>query len=442
MPPRSSPPTQLLVRPRRLIRVAVDVCIVAGLAFWILDLLLVRGSWGVIEPLRHLFDLEHETGLPRWFFVSQMLMISLTSWLIYAVGRSRRSKIVVWFVLAVFFSLLTVTLGARLLSRLTDVDLAVAHLLAMAGGTVLWFLLLRHAAGLGSDYRVTVDDERHAGPDPATEDPSGLVRIRLSSGRIIRRVVVTAVLLELGLVLLDYHVTLRGLEAPGFLRSLFNMAREDSLPNWIGATQTTLAAGTLWLVLFVVRARTSRRWLRWGWLALAVFFTYMAVDDGASLHENFGLLLEQLAGRFDESGGRLLRLFPSYPWHLLFVPLFAAAGLFAAVFLVRQSSRAKARVLVLASLALLGLAVGLDFLEGLDRQHPWNPHSRLVAAFDLEESSERLFRKSPHFIVRHVAKTFEEFLEMLANTLLWSVFLGHLLEVGSDLRIRVGDPRH
>jgi len=257
---------------------------------------------------------------------------------------------------------------------------------------------------------------------------------------VIRRVVVTAVLLELGLVLLDYHVTLRGLEAPRAIRSLFNMAREDSLPNWFGATQTTLAAGTLWLVLFIVRARTSRRWLRWGWLALAVFFTYMAVDDGASLHENLGVLLEQLVGRSEDPGGRLLRLFPSYPWHLLFLPLFAAAGLFTTTFLLQQSSRSKSRALVLVALALLVLAVGFGFVEGLDRQHPWSPHGRLVAAFDLEESSERLFRKPAHFIVRHLAKTSEEFLELLANTLLWAVFLGHLFEVGADLRIRVEMP--
>ena len=88
---------------------------------------------------------------------------------------------------------------------------------------------------------------------------------------------------------------------------------------------------------------------------------------------------------------------------------------------------------------LFGLAVGLDFLEGLDRKHPWNLYAGLMNSSDVEVLSRRLDRPT-HYTVRHFSKSLEEFLEMFANTLLWSVFLTRLFEIGADLRIRVREP--
>ena len=55
----------------------------------------------------------------------------------------------------------------------------------------------------------------------------------------------------------------------------------------------------------------------------------------------------------------------------------------------------------------------------------------------LELDSRVLFGKSAYFISRHFSKVLEEILEMFANTLLWSVFLGYLFDLGAEVRIRL-----
>ena len=50
------------------------------------------------------------------------------------------------------------------------------------------------------------------------------------------------------------------------------------------------------------------------------------------------------------------------------------------------------------------------------------------------------FAKSGLTAVVHFSKSVEEFLEMLANTLLWVVFLRYLTGLVSELRLRF-DPR-
>jgi hypothetical protein len=318
--------------------------------------------------------------------------------------------------------------------------LAFSSLMSMVGSTVLWYLLLTHAAGLARELRVTCVDDPPVLPArvrPAPEHPD----FHVEPPRTIRRLILVCLTVELLFVLLDYLVTMRGHGVFPSLRMMFNLAREDSLPSWFSATQTALVALTLWSVLFVVRSRTASAWLRRGWFVIAAFFTYMAVDDGARVHETIEETVELLAQRSEipaaiDAAWNVLQRYPSYAWHLLFVPLFVGFGLFLALFSMRQVPRGRARVTLLLALALLGLAVGLDFVEGLDDEHPWNAHIRIVEAFDLQQASWRLFDKSPLFVVRHFSKVLEELIEMFATTLLGSVFLSHLLTVGADVRLR------
>ncbi len=464
----------------------IGTCVVVELGLLALYRLstYVKGSGN--DPLRELFDLSSGTSLLHWASMTQLLMISLTLWLIYAVVKNRRAAAAPWLVLATFFSYMTFAHGARLywrlggaaellawlvvplglftavflwrvlrggnarvwllvaivgfvISALTELfatrrsHLATSNLLEMAAATVLWSVLLAHAVALTREYRVTIDDAPAPAGPPCKADAPSVFHIRRALT--IRRVFLACVLIELGLVLADYNVTLRGLDAPSQLRSMFNIAREDSLPNWFSATQTLMAAITLWMIWFVVRARAGSSALRRGWLIVALFFSYMAVDDGTRLHERIGSVFESLLEHAAADG--LLRMFPSYGWQVFFLPLFGAAGLFTVWFLVRRSPRARTRAVVLLALGMLGLAVGLDFLEGLDREHPWNPYTYLVEHTDLESDCRALFHKSAYFITRHFSKVLEEILEMLANTLLWSVFLGHLFELGAELRVRV-----
>ncbi len=522
MPPKDPqlrpPPATFDVDPRALLRVAIGACVVAELGFVTLHILLRYANGPAVDPLRKLFNLASEKSLPLWVSMAQLLMISLTLWLISAVVKNRGARAAPWLVLATAFSFTTLAHGARMSRRLgaateryfehrirtsggswfrslmasdhaehvllvllvvplglftvvflwralrgknarswllvagvgfavsavtgilatRSAHVAISNLLEMAGGTVLLVLLLAHTVTLTREYRVRVDDAAPPARPPCTADAPSVFHIRRT--RTIRRVFLACVLIELGLVLVDYNVTLRGVGVPTHLRSMFNIARENSLPNWFSSTQTLLAAITSWMVFLVVRARAGSALLRRGWLFIALFFTYMAVDDGTRLHERIGTVFEALLEGAAAAG--FLQRFPSYVWQVLFLPLFGAAGLFTVWFLLRHSSRARTRAAVLLALGMLGLAVGLDFLEGLDRDHPWNPYTYLVKNTYLELDSRALFDKSAYFISRHFSKVLEEILEMFANTLLWSVFLGHLFDLGAELRIRVARNGH
>ncbi len=162
---------------------------------------------------------------------------------------------------------------------------------------------------------------------------------------------VCCVLLEVAFVLLDYHVNYGRLIDVGAIRRMTNIAQEDGLASWFGVTQTLFVALTSWVLWLMVCAAGANRWRRFGWLVVSVVFSYMAVDDGAQLHE---------------------------------------------------------------------------FIEGLDRDHPWNLYTWAVARVDLTEFTEARFRQSAYQTLDHFGRSAEEFLEMLAMTLLWVTFLKHL----------------
>ena len=230
----------------------------------------------------------------------------------------------------------------------------------------------------------------------------------------VRGVVATCIAAELTFVVLDYHVNYGGLTDLGTLRRLTNIAREDSLASWFGTAQTLLIGLTLWLIFLVTRQQTTDRLRRIGWLILASFFSFMAVDDGALLHERAGTVFSKLNssdpsdGTSIGLGGRLEQLFPSYEWQIVALPIFVVAGVFLLFFLWRELEQRKARIVVVAALACFTLAVGLDFVEGLESDHPWNLYTNISAAFDFGDYTEFRFGHSPYDTLRHFSKSIEE----------------------------------
>ncbi|BCR05563.1 hypothetical protein DESUT3_26320 [Desulfuromonas versatilis] len=248
--------------------------------------------------------------------------------------------------------------------------------------------------------------------------------LEMQSAQVRRRLFGACLTIELLLLLADALINWGRLIDIGPIRRLFNIAREDGLASWFMASQTLLAGLTLWLVVLVVRARGESRGRVWGWAFLALFFTGMAVDDGALIHERVGSAFKAvvLPGEGDQAaltwGGRLLEIFPSYPWQLLFLPLLAAAGLFLLVFLWRQLSRKGARSALLLALGCLALAVGLDFVEGMSEAHPWNLHAWMTEQGGFSPAA-----------VRHFSKAIEEFLEMLGISVFWALFADQLMRL-------------
>jgi hypothetical protein len=252
----------------------------------------------------------------------------------------------------------------------------------------------------------------------ATTDPA--LALQVPVRRVLWCLFAVCLFVEVSLVVLDATINYGEWVTIAALQEFLNTAAERALPAWIAVTQTWMVALTLAALALATALKTESRWRVIGWGLLALFFAYMSMDDGTAFHERLGGGVENrfavAAGSLAEPTTPLLGWFPSYGWQLALGPVFLGVGLFMVVFLWRQFANTGFFVLVVVGLGLMALAVGLDFIEGLDRSHPWNLHVSMEHRFELDSHS-----------VRHFSKSFEEFLEMLGTTLLWIAFLGHLM---------------
>jgi hypothetical protein len=249
-----------------------------------------------------------------------------------------------------------------------------------------------------------------ASPDPVV----------VASSRVVRSLGIALAGIALLLVFLDATVNYAEWASSGAIQRLFNITREDGLANWFQSTQTLMVGGVLWLIVLHTRGRGDERWTRRGWVLLAVFFTYLAVDDGAKIHERVGTAIDDLSGSDDLAEASDSRMFPSYTWQAVFVPLFGALGVFALVFLWGQFRTPAPRVLLAVGLGCFVVAVGLDYVEGLDNGYDW-----LVERFDLDE-----------YTVSHFAKALEEWIEMSGTTCLLIAVLSHFMRAFPLVSIR------
>ena len=81
---------------------------------------------------------------------------------------------------------------------------------------------------------------------------------------------------------------------PGVVR-IFDLAQEGSMPTWYSSAQLLLATALLAVI-------ASRKWAirdqhRLAWLGLTIGFAFLSLDETASLHEEWGLLLRGVVRR-------------------------------------------------------------------------------------------------------------------------------------------------
>ena len=258
------------------------------------------------------------------------------------------------------------------------------------------------------------------------------VELTIDSERLARRVLYFCIGAEILFVFLDYHVNYAEWTDIGAIRRMFNTAREDGLASWFATTQTLLAGLTLGLIYLSVKNGPGPRWKATGWLVLTLFFVYMAVDDGAQLHERLGSTFKAMR----EDAGSSLDFFPSYPWQILFLPIFGTLGLFMLWFLRNEFETRSSRVLLMFTISLQIFAVGMDFVEGLDEDHRWNLYTIISERYDLEPWTEARFGETGYDTLRHFSKSIEEAVEMATISILWFLFLRYLSVVATDLRVR------
>lgn len=252
-----------------------------------------------------------------------------------------------------------------------------------------------------------------AGPEPSAE-------ARVSLHEVAQRVAYACLLVELALVVLDLVFAYGRVVPLQAVQRLFNMTREDGINTWFASTQTLAVGGVLALIGLHARWADRRRLEQFGWALLSALFVYIAVDDALGLHERLGSAFGRSVARPDgEASTGLLAAFPTYYWQLLFAPVFGGAALFMLLFLWRKLEAPGLRLYFGLGLGCLGVAVGLDFFEGVDGAH------EVVAG---------LLAVRP-YTVSHIQKVVEEFLELFGTTAFLFTFLALLASRAEGMRL-------
>ena len=258
------------------------------------------------------------------------------------------------------------------------------------------------------------------------------VRLTWSPRGTVRELVLIMVSLELLAVILDLWLNYAGGVSSRSLQRLFNITREDGFGSWLAVTQAAFIAMTLWGMVWVFGRTGMSRARRAGWAVVALFFSYLAFDDGNRFHERMGSTFSDV---------ELIAMgFPSYTWQVLFGPFLIVMGLFLLGFLWRELRTTPRRLMVLGALSLLAFAVVLDFIEGLDRDHPLNVYAHWFGTFEVGMVTQSWFGVDGLTAAVHFSKSIEECVEMMAMTMFWAVFLLHLGSTAGHLELVPTEP--
>jgi hypothetical protein len=241
--------------------------------------------------------------------------------------------------------------------------------------------------------------------------------VRLDPERFPRRVFAVLLATEGVLVLLDLAIAWLRLVDVQPVRALFNLGSEHCLGNWFSSTQTLGVGLVVAAIAAVVRSTAPSHLTRRGWTVVAVFFLYMAVDDGAAIHERVGSTVKYLLSSLP-----LVRDYPSYTWQVALGPMFAALGALTAFVVWRDVADPRSRRNVLIGLACYAIKVAIDFVEGLPGYEI--PIARALGDIAYVDA------------VAHFQRVIEESFKMVGTSFLMLGFLRHLASIIAELGVR------
>ncbi len=259
------------------------------------------------------------------------------------------------------------------------------------------------------------------------------MELDLDRERLTRRVLFACLGIEAGLLVFDYMLNLWALTDIGALERLADVTRDDSLAGWFVMTQALLIAMTVW-AMFLVERRRAEGSRSAAWLGPALFFSYVALDEGIQLHERIPKTVVELV----ENAGSSFDFFAGDPWILIYLPAYVVVGAFVLGFLWRRMTGRLSRAVLAGMLGCLALAVVLEISDGLRSTNHWNLASRIAARNSPMVEGRLGFDREYYETVQHVLSSIEETLEMLAGSMLWFVLLRHLASRSDELTIKVG----
>ncbi len=173
-------------------------------------------------------------------------------------------------------------------------------------------------------------------------------------------------LLCVGLVVLvaaaDFFLFFLGWFPSQIVARSFDISREESIGTWL-SSNIALLAGLFAAAIFLHSRNHDSRAIAWGWALVALFFLYVSVDDAAKLHERLGTAFRV---KYEQTTDIPLdSWFPSWGWQIFIAPFFIAYGCYLLWFLWHAVAPKSHRWVFLA-FCLFGIAVVLDFVEGME----------------------------------------------------------------------------
>ena len=242
----------------------------------------------------------------------------------------------------------------------------------------------------------------------------------INSQQWIKTIFIACICIEIILVIFDLVFNYLDVLDELYIRRIWNVAREQSIPTWFASTQTQLLGVTV-LVCGFVQQKQIPSWQFFSWLFFGLFFLWVGIDDAAEIHEKLGTAIDNKFGQNIESDALITQ---SYSWQLYIAPIFSIIGLFLVAFFGKLFYEQGLFWYLFFGLGCWVVSQMLDFTEGLEQIET------------VYADIGTMINASDDYLVPHTSKLIEEYLEMLGTTLLWVGYLKYLANLLIDRELK------
>ena len=226
-----------------------------------------------------------------------------------------------------------------------------------------------------------------------------------------------------GLVVCDSVLTFHDVTGYYVFYRVFDMTREETIPNWYASILLFCIALTCVLTYAIQRLRVERHEAA-PWLFFGGFFAFLSMDDGAKIHERLGSFFRELA---EEGDGMftifqpLLEAASTYSWQIFVLPVFLFCAFFILLWGFNNISVRETHRWIILGGFFIAIALGLDYFEGLVDNEVVDLEGRALSAYAIE----------------HYQRVAEEFLEMTGFVCILHGLWIHLLSLESEIQLLV-----
>lgn len=224
-----------------------------------------------------------------------------------------------------------------------------------------------------------------------------------------------------GLVACDSVLTFHDVTGYYVFNRVFDMTREESIPNWYASILLFCIALTCAVTYTIQRRRVDRRDAL-PWVFFAGFFTFLSMDDGAKIHERLGSFFRELA----EEGDGVFTVFQTvleaastYSWQIFVLPVFLFFAFFILLWGFNNISVRETHRWILLGGFFIAIGLGLDYFEGLVDNGVIDLEGRPLSVNTIE----------------HYQRVLEEFSEMTGFICILRGLCVHLLSLESQVRV-------